>query len=170
MELLPRLFQGLRMTNHQALRAFDVPIRDRAYDLDRPLRREGDSHDRASLGDVHVRRRMIEGIDSHLESRLANQGRHSTLRISKAFGLIKPSEPDSRPDVSQVKEPRTLAHYQPSGEILHGLPSTSRRRPAIKLSPVRRPDSSAPGPPIGGSSRCSFACGRPQRFHNWFPG
>ena len=75
------------MTSHQALRAFDVPIRDRAYDLDRPLRREGYSHHRASLGDVHMRWRMIERIDSHLESLLANQRRHLTLKNIEGLGF-----------------------------------------------------------------------------------
>ncbi len=75
------------MTSYQALRAFDVPIRDRADDLDRPLRRESDFHRRARLGDVHMRWRMIEGIDPHLESLLANQRRHLTLKNIEGLGF-----------------------------------------------------------------------------------
>ena len=68
---------------------------------------------RASLGDVHMRRRMIEGIDPHLESFLADQRRHSRPIISKALGSINTSKPAS--DAPPGIELRTPAE-------LRGLP------------------------------------------------
>lgn len=76
MECLPFLFQELRMSRHQLLRAFHVAIGDRADDLDRVMSRQVDLHDSTSFRDVHVRRRMIESVHSDLESVLANQRRH----------------------------------------------------------------------------------------------
>src|SRR5688572_5866608 len=70
--------QPCRVSGHQALRSVDFPIGDRADDLDSFMGRQVDLHYGASLPDVHVRRRMIEGVNPHLEARLTDDCRHDT--------------------------------------------------------------------------------------------
>ena len=76
------------MPRDESFSSHYVPIRNRPNDLGDRARREIDPHDRASLRDVHMRRRMIQGVDSHLEARLTEHGRHPI--IPKALGYFKP--------------------------------------------------------------------------------
>ena len=55
------------MSRHELLGSFHIPVRNCSDDLGDLVRREINPHDCASLRDVHVRWRMIEGIDPHLE-------------------------------------------------------------------------------------------------------
>jgi hypothetical protein len=66
------------MSSHKALRSLDVPIGDRADNLNGFVRRQIDLQYGASLPDVDVRRRMIQCVNPHLESRLAKDCRHDT--------------------------------------------------------------------------------------------
>jgi hypothetical protein len=76
----PRPFpsQPGRVFGHKVLRPLDIPIGDRAYDLNRFMCGEVDSQYGTSFPDMDVRRRMIEGIDSHFESGFAKDRRHDT--------------------------------------------------------------------------------------------
>ena len=64
------------MSRHQVFRALYVAIGDRAGDLDRMMRVEVDLHDSTALRDMHVRWRVIEGVNPHCESILTDQRRH----------------------------------------------------------------------------------------------
>jgi hypothetical protein len=60
----------------QSLSSLHVPVGNRSNDLGDCTRREIDPHDRAGLRDVHMRRRMIQGVDPHLEPLFAKNRRH----------------------------------------------------------------------------------------------
>ena len=64
------------MTRDQLLRTLHIAIGDRADDLDRMMSGEVDLHDSTGLRDMHVRRRVIERVNPHLESTLTEQRRH----------------------------------------------------------------------------------------------
>ena len=64
------------MLRDEPLCSFHIPIGNRSNDLGGCMRPEIDPHDRASLRDVHMRRRMIEGVDPHLEPPFAKNRRH----------------------------------------------------------------------------------------------
>ena len=66
------------MSSHQALGSPDVAIGDLADDLNSFLCCQVDLYDSAGFPDVHVRRRMIERVDPHLEAAIANDCRHDT--------------------------------------------------------------------------------------------
>ena len=75
-ELLPFRSQEFGGLRDKSFGASDVAIGDRADDLNRAKGRQIDLHDGTSLRDMHVRRRMIEGVDSDLEAGLAYQRGH----------------------------------------------------------------------------------------------
>ena len=64
------------MSHHQLFRALHIAIGDRADDLDRMMSGEVYLHDSAGLRDMHVRRRVVERVNPHLESILTEQRRH----------------------------------------------------------------------------------------------
>lgn len=67
------------MLSNQSFRALHVAIGDRAHNLDGVTGRQVDLHDGTGFRDMHMRRRMVEGVDPDLESFLANQrGQRST--------------------------------------------------------------------------------------------
>ena len=61
------------MLCHESFGAPDVAIGDRADDLNRVMDSQIDLHDGTSPRNMHVRRRMIEGVDSNLKSCLADE-------------------------------------------------------------------------------------------------
>ena len=65
------------MLFHKSFGAPDVAIGNRADDLKCVMGGQIDLHNGTSPRDVNVRRRMIERIDSDLESCLADERRHS---------------------------------------------------------------------------------------------
>ena len=76
MEFRPFFLQEPRVPRDESLRTLRVPIRDGAHDLGNVVRRRINPHDRTSLRDVDVRRRMIEGVDPDLEPLLPNKRGH----------------------------------------------------------------------------------------------
>jgi hypothetical protein len=66
------------VTSHKVLGPLDIPIGDRADDFDRLMRAEIDLQHSTRLPDMDVGRRMIEGVDPHLESGFTKDRRHDT--------------------------------------------------------------------------------------------
>jgi hypothetical protein len=64
------------MSCDELLGSLHVSIGNCSNDFGDSVRRNIDPDDRASFRDVDMGRRMIEGIDPHLESTLANDRRH----------------------------------------------------------------------------------------------
>jgi len=85
MELLPLRSEELGVSCDESFGAPDVAVCDRADDLDRVMGGQIDLHDGTSPRNMHVRRRMIEGVDSDLESGLADERRHDAS-LPKALG------------------------------------------------------------------------------------
>ncbi len=73
------------MLRDEPFGAPDVAVCDRADDLNRVMGGQIDLHDGASARHMHVRRRMIEGVDSDLESGLADERRYDAS-LPKALG------------------------------------------------------------------------------------
>lgn len=64
------------MSSDQAFRSLRLAIGDRADDFDDPTRRQVNLQDRASLRDVHMWRRVIEGVDPDFVPVLSNDRGH----------------------------------------------------------------------------------------------
>jgi hypothetical protein len=64
------------MPGNELLGSRHIPVGNRSNDLGGFVRREINPHDRTSLRDVHVRRRVIEGVDPHLKSIPSNNRWH----------------------------------------------------------------------------------------------
>lgn len=79
------------MPRDESFRTLHVPIRDSAHDLRNAVHGKVNPHDRTSLGDMDVGRRMIEGVDPDLEPLLPNQRGDRNPIIPKALGYVKRS-------------------------------------------------------------------------------
>jgi hypothetical protein len=90
MQPCPCLPKGFTVFGDQSLCARNVPIRDIANDFGHRAGRQLDPHDRPSLEDVHVRRRVIEGLNPHLEALVPNQRRHG--QYTKGLGFCSPED------------------------------------------------------------------------------
>ena len=64
------------MLRDEPLGSFHIPVGNRSHDLSGLVRREINPHNRTSLRDMHVRRRVIEGVDPYLEPLLSKNRRH----------------------------------------------------------------------------------------------
>jgi hypothetical protein len=67
MNIRPLCLQTSRVPRDESLSSLHIPVGNRSNDLGGWMRREIDPHDRASLRDVNMWRRMIQGVDAHLE-------------------------------------------------------------------------------------------------------
>jgi hypothetical protein len=76
------------MPRDELLGALHVSVGNYPDDLRHRVYRKIDPHDSARLRDMDVGRRMVEGVDSHLETRLANYRRHI---IPNALGYFNRS-------------------------------------------------------------------------------
>src|SRR5258708_2684440 len=88
MEPRPFLLEKLHVFRDQGLRSLRLAIGDRAGDLDDLTRGQINLQNRARLGDVHVRRRVIEGVDPNLVPVLSNDRGYGKI-IPKALGYCK---------------------------------------------------------------------------------
>jgi hypothetical protein len=77
MDLCPFVVEKLRVLRHQKFRFPDVAIGDCSDDLDSLASGQLDLYNRTCFGDVHVRWRVIEGVDANLEPAFSNEGGHN---------------------------------------------------------------------------------------------
>jgi hypothetical protein len=76
MDVRPFLLEKLRVFGDQALRSLRLSIGNRADDLDDLARGEINLQHSACLRDVHMGRRVIEGVDPNFVPVLSNNRGH----------------------------------------------------------------------------------------------
>jgi hypothetical protein len=77
MNLCPFFSEELHTSGDQKLRSLHVAIGNRPDNLGHLTLGQVDLHNRAGLRDMHMRGRVVEGVDPNLEPLLPNQRWHS---------------------------------------------------------------------------------------------